>query len=42
MAPSRSFLNYPVAKEASDLSYKQDEDKNPVMRGLPLVLASIM
>ncbi len=42
MAPPRQFDNYPAPKEAADLSYKWQEDKNPVMRGLPLVAASIV
>jgi len=42
MAPSRSFANYPPAREASDLTYRWEADKNPALRGLPLVAASLL
>ncbi len=40
MTTPRKFDNYPAAREAADLSYKWEEDKNPVLRGLPLAVAS--
>jgi hypothetical protein len=38
------FANHPGAKQApaEALHFAPDEDKNPVMRGLPLVLASAL
>lgn len=44
MAPHRRFANYPDAKEASStyLSYRDDEGKNPVISGLPLVIGAAM
>ncbi|KAL2136511.1 hypothetical protein VTI74DRAFT_3336 [Chaetomium olivicolor] len=44
MAPAKRFANYPGAKEApaSALVYQTDEDKNPSLRGLPLVAASFV
>ncbi len=43
-APARRFANHPGAKEAPAcaLEYRQDEDKNPSLRGLPLVAASLL
>jgi len=43
-APTKRFANHPGAKEApaSALEYRAEEDKNPVVRGLPLVIASTM
>lgn len=43
MAPqTKRFANHPGAKEApaSTLEYRREEDKNPALRGLPLVIAS--
>ncbi|KAK0624649.1 amidase signature domain-containing protein [Bombardia bombarda] len=42
MAHARRFVNHPGAKEAlpSALIYAPEDDKNPPMRGLPLVVAS--
>ncbi|KAK0731536.1 amidase signature domain-containing protein [Lasiosphaeris hirsuta] len=39
---ARRFANHPGTKEASAcaLSYEPEEDKNPALRGLPLVVAS--
>jgi len=39
---ARRFANHPGAKEAPEwtLEYRLDVDKNPTMKGLPLVLAS--
>ncbi len=42
MAPSRPFANYPEAREAPDLTYRPEKDKNPALRGLPLVIASTL
>lgn len=39
---SRAFLNYPVPQEAADVAYTWQEDKNPVLRGLPLVAAAAL
>ncbi|KAG7293422.1 hypothetical protein NEMBOFW57_003472 [Staphylotrichum longicolle] len=40
--PARRFANHPGAKEAPAvaLEYRREEDKNPSLRGLPLVIAS--
>jgi len=38
----RHFANYPAAREAPDLTYKWEADKNPVLRGYPLVVASAL
>ncbi|KAK3341477.1 amidase signature domain-containing protein [Lasiosphaeria hispida] len=40
--PARRFANHPGIKEASAyaLTYAPEEDKNPPLRGLPLVIAS--
>ncbi|KAK4241825.1 amidase signature domain-containing protein [Achaetomium macrosporum] len=42
--PSQRFANHPGAKEApaSALEYHRDKDENPVLRGLPLVIASTL
>ncbi|CAK7219026.1 hypothetical protein SCUCBS95973_003683 [Sporothrix curviconia] len=40
MAAARPFIDYPKPKEGDDLSYVYPNDKNPAIRGLPLVLAS--
>ncbi|KAM7222180.1 fatty acid amide hydrolase [Rhypophila decipiens] len=42
MAPSQRFANYPGAKEAPEAAFAYDKraDHNPVLRGLPLVIAS--
>lgn len=44
MTPPRRFANHPGAKEApaSALDYRQSEDKNPVLRGLPLAIAAVV
>ena len=42
MAPNRRYANYPGAKEAKDVTYVVEEDKNPIIRGLPLVIVSTM
>ncbi|KAJ4290752.1 hypothetical protein N0V88_006501 [Collariella sp. IMI 366227] len=44
MAPTKRFANHPGAKEApaSALVYRIQEDKNPCIRGLPLVAASLI
>jgi hypothetical protein len=41
---TRRFANHPGAKEApaSALEYRIEEDRNPPMRGYPLVIASAM
>ncbi|KAJ9150301.1 N-acylethanolamine amidohydrolase [Pleurostoma richardsiae] len=40
MARSQHFANYPAAMEARDVEYRVEEDKNPALRGLPMVIAS--
>ncbi|GAB1310019.1 N-acylethanolamine amidohydrolase [Madurella fahalii] len=42
--PTRRFANHPGAKEApaSALEYRFEEDKNPELRGIPLVIASLL
>ncbi|KAJ0122229.1 amidase [Diaporthe amygdali] len=40
MTPSRRYADYPRAQEASYISYKVEEDKNPAMRGLPLAIGA--
>ncbi|KAK7739869.1 hypothetical protein SLS53_005462 [Cytospora paraplurivora] len=40
MAPSQRFANYPEPIEATNISYKVEEDKNPALRGLPLVIGA--
>lgn len=42
MAPPRRFANYPGAQEATDISYRDEEGKNPIVRGLPLVIGAAM
>jgi hypothetical protein len=42
MAPPESYINYPEAKEAEDVTYRYEPDKNPVLRGMPLVAASTL
>lgn len=37
-----SFSNYPVAEECPHTEYKHEPDNNPVLRGLPLVVASTL
>ena len=39
---TQAFANYPAAQEASNLTYKWEEDKNPVLRGYTLVAASTL
>ncbi|CAN8101143.1 unnamed protein product [Discula destructiva] len=40
MAPPRRFADYPGAKEATNTSYATEKGKNPLMRGLPLVIGA--
>ncbi|KJR81536.1 amidase [Sporothrix schenckii 1099-18] len=40
MAAARPFIDYPVPKEGDDLTYVFPNDKNPAVRGLPLVLVA--
>lgn len=42
MAPSQRFANYPKPVEATNISYNFEEDKNPVLRGLPLAICAAM
>lgn len=42
MAPSQRFADYPKAAEATNISYKVEEDKNPALRGLPLAIGAAM
>ncbi|KAK1835473.1 glutamyl-tRNA amidotransferase subunit A [Podospora conica] len=44
VAPTRRFVNHPGAKEApaDALKYEPKVDANPVLRGLPLVVASAL
>lgn len=42
MAASRPFIDYPRPKEGEDLSYVFPNDKNPAVRGLPLVIAAAL
>ncbi|KLU81364.1 hypothetical protein MAPG_00454 [Magnaporthiopsis poae ATCC 64411] len=37
-----SFSNYPVAEECPHTEYKHEPDNNPVLRGLPLTVASTL
>ncbi|KAK4136831.1 amidase signature enzyme [Trichocladium antarcticum] len=43
-SPTQRFANHPGAKEApaAALEFHPEEDKNPALRGLPLVAASIL
>jgi hypothetical protein len=38
--PTRSFAFYPPAVAAEKFDYDFKEDKNPALRGLPMVLAA--
>ncbi|ROV93414.1 hypothetical protein VMCG_08415 [Cytospora schulzeri] len=40
MAPSQRFANYPKPTEATNISYKVEDDKNPALRGLPLAIGA--
>ncbi|EON98560.1 putative amidase-like protein [Phaeoacremonium minimum UCRPA7] len=40
MAPNRRYANYPGAKESKNVAYIVEDDKNPVIRGLPVVIVS--
>ncbi|ROW18060.1 hypothetical protein VPNG_00483 [Cytospora leucostoma] len=40
MAPSQRFADYPKPVEATNISYKVEEDKNPALRGLPLAIGA--
>ncbi|KAI3396724.1 hypothetical protein diail_11751 [Diaporthe ilicicola] len=40
MTPPRRYADYPRAQEASFISYKVEEDKNPALRGLPLAIGA--
>ena len=42
MAPSQRYADYPPAQEASYISYKTEEDKNPALRGMPLAIGAAM
>lgn len=42
MTPSQRYADYPPAQEASYISYKVEEDKNPALRGLPLAIGAAM
>lgn len=42
MTHSRRYADYPRAQEATFISYKVEEDKNPAMRGLPLAIGAAM
>lgn len=42
MSPTQRFADYPRAQEASYISYKVEEDKNPALRGLPLAIGAAM
>lgn len=40
MTPTQRYADYPPAQEASYISYKVEEDKNPALRGLPLAIGA--
>ncbi|KKY39205.1 putative amidase [Diaporthe ampelina] len=40
MTPAQLYADYPRAQEASYISYKVEEDKNPALRGLPLAIGA--
>jgi hypothetical protein len=42
MASSQRYADYPPAQEASYISYKTEEDKNPALRGMPLAIGAAM
>lgn len=42
MAPTQRYADYPPVQEASYISYKIEEDKNPALRGLPLAIGAAM
>lgn len=42
MTPHQRYADYPPAQEASYISYKVEEDKNPALRGLPLAIGAAM
>lgn len=42
MTPAQRYADYPRAQEASYISYKTEEDKNPALRGLPLAIGAAM
>jgi hypothetical protein len=40
--PKAEFLNYPTPKQGPDTGYQNDAGSNPVLRGLPLAIATTM
>ena len=42
MAAPRTFVNYPTPREAPATPYVRVQDKNPPMRGLPLLIGSAL
>lgn len=38
--PPQRFANYPKPVEATNISYKFEDDKNPALRGLPLAIGA--
>lgn len=40
MAPTQRYADFPPAQEASYISYKTEEDKNPALRGMPLAIGA--
>lgn len=42
MAPNHRYANYPGAKESKNVAYVVEDDKNPVIRGLPVVIVSTL
>jgi len=42
MAAPRNFVNYPKPREGPAGTYVREDDKNPPMRGLPLLIGSSM
>lgn len=42
MASSRSYSQYPEPQEASGPPLKKEEDNNPIMRGITLVIGATL
>lgn len=42
MGPPAAFADYPEPKEGPEVAYKPKIEKNPVFRGIPLVVGASM
>jgi hypothetical protein len=40
MADKQEFYGYPAAREVVNINFKYKEDKNPVLRGIALIIGA--